>query len=69
MGYLKYVRQLWKNPKKNNREGYREKLIAWRREGSTVRVERPTRLDRARALGYKAKQGYTIVRARVRKGG
>jgi len=34
-----------------------------------VRVERPLRLDRARKLGYKAKQGFVMVRARVRKGG
>jgi large subunit ribosomal protein L15e len=32
-------------------------------------VEHPTRLDRARALGYRAKQGYIVVRARVRRGG
>lgn len=41
----------------------------WRRGPAIVRVERPTRLDRARALGYKAKQGVVVVRARVRKGG
>ena len=37
-------------------------------EENFIRVDKPTRLDRARALGYKAKQGYVIVRARVRKG-
>ncbi|MEW5760909.1 MAG: 50S ribosomal protein L15e, partial [Candidatus Thermoplasmatota archaeon] len=30
---------------------------------------KPTKLYRARELGYKAKQGYIIVRARVRRGG
>ena len=45
-----------------------ERRIQWRKEENFVRVEKPTRLDRARALGYKAKQGYVIVRARVRKG-
>lgn len=34
-----------------------------------MRVEHPTRLARARALGYRAKQGVVVVRARVRKGG
>lgn len=34
-----------------------------------VRVEKPLRLDRARALGYKAKQGVVVVRSRVRRGG
>ncbi|MBR3409458.1 MAG: 50S ribosomal protein L15e, partial [Candidatus Methanomethylophilaceae archaeon] len=38
------------------------------KEENFLRIERPTRLDRARALGYKAKQGYIVVRARVRKG-
>jgi large subunit ribosomal protein L15e len=33
------------------------------------RIEKPSRLDKARALGYKAKQGFVVVRVRVRKGG
>ena len=33
------------------------------------RIARPTRLDRARRLGYKAKQGIILVRVRVRRGG
>jgi large subunit ribosomal protein L15e len=41
----------------------------WRREGSVVRVERPTRIDRARTLGYKAKQGIAVARVQVRRGG
>src|SRR5688500_14989345 len=44
------------------------RLYQWRREPVITRVERPTRLDRARTLGYKAKQGYVIVRTRVRRG-
>ncbi|MFH1787160.1 MAG: 50S ribosomal protein L15e [archaeon] len=44
-------------------------LIAWRKSDAIVRVERPTRLDRARSVGYKAKQGFVIVRARVKRGG
>lgn len=34
-----------------------------------VRVSRPTRADKARRLGYKAKQGYVIYRVRIRRGG
>ncbi|CAI5744807.1 unnamed protein product [Peronospora destructor] len=33
------------------------------------RVNGPTRVDKARRLGYKAKQGYVIVRVAVRRGG
>ena len=34
-----------------------------------MRLEHPTRLDRARSLGYKAKQGIFVVRQRVAAGG
>jgi len=43
--------------------------IEYRKGHSVERVDRPTKIYRARALGYKAKQGFIIVRARVRKGG
>ncbi|MEM3390933.1 MAG: 50S ribosomal protein L15e [Archaeoglobaceae archaeon] len=46
-----------------------ERLQKWRKEPAIVRVERPTRLNRARALGYKAKRGIIVVRVRVRRGG
>lgn len=46
-----------------------ERLQKWRREPAVVRVERPTRLNRARALGYKAKRGIIVVRVRVKRGG
>ncbi|HIH38379.1 50S ribosomal protein L15e [Candidatus Woesearchaeota archaeon] len=69
MGAYKYIQEAWKKPKENMPELFRERLIAWRKEPVCVRVERPTRLDRARALGYKAKTGYIIVRQRVTKGG
>jgi large subunit ribosomal protein L15e len=69
MSLYKYVKDLWKKPKKNAPELWRERLIAWRKEPTTVKLERPTRIDRARSAGYKAKQGYIIVRQRVLRGG
>ena len=69
MGYLKYVREAWKTPKKTLGKEYQAKLILWRKENATVRVERPTRIDRARSVGYKAKQGILVVRQRVTRGG
>lgn len=33
------------------------------------RVVRPTRPEKARRLGYRAKQGYVIYRIRIRRGG
>ena len=69
MGLYQYVRDVWKNPKQNLGPVWRERLIAWRKEPSTIRIERPTRIDRARALGYKAKPGIFMVRQKVPRGG
>jgi len=46
-----------------------ERVILWRRQPAIFRTEKPTRVDRARKLGYKDKPGYVIVRVRVRRGG
>ncbi|MEM3670993.1 MAG: 50S ribosomal protein L15 [Thermoprotei archaeon] len=48
-------------------QGYRRRLTEWRRLGAVTRTE-PTRTERARALGYKRKQGFAVVRVRIRKG-
>ena len=69
MGIYKYIKQLWKKPKKNNPELWKKRLIQWRREPVSVRIDKPTRLDKARELGYKAIKGFVIVRQRVKKGG
>jgi len=66
----KYISELWKRPKEGLLgEIQWERMIQWRKGPAVVRIERPTRLDRARALGYKAKQGVIVVRSRVRRGG
>lgn len=69
MGYLKYVREAWKTPRESMPEMWRERLLQWRREPVTIRIEHPTRIDRARSLGYKAKKGFVLVRQRVLRGG
>ncbi|MBL7147873.1 MAG: 50S ribosomal protein L15e [Nanoarchaeota archaeon] len=69
MGYLKYVRELWKKPKGKLKDILKERLIEWRKSNAVVRVEKPTRIDRARSLGYKAKQGIIIARVRALRGG
>ncbi len=69
MGYLKYVKDAWKKPRENMGESYRLKLVEWRNSDSIERVEHPTRIDRARSLGYRAKQGFVIARVRVIRGG
>jgi large subunit ribosomal protein L15e len=45
------------------------RAVELRRQPAAVRVDRPWRLDRARALGYKAKEGVVIIRMRVSRGG
>jgi len=69
-GMYHYIAELWKKPSDGElRELMKERLIKWRRQPAVVRVEKPTRVDRARSLGYKAKLGFIVVRVRVRKGG
>jgi len=64
MGYLKYVQNAWKKPETVNKNA-----LEWRKQLATTRLEHPTRVDRARSLGYRAKQGIIIVRQRVDRGG
>ena len=68
--YYGYVRDAWKKPEETYVDELRwERLQSWRKEGSVTRIERPTRIDRARTLGYKAKQGIIVTRVKVRRGG
>jgi len=65
-GLYYYLKQAWKKPDKKT---LRERMIAWRKSGVFTKVDKPLRLDRARALGYKDKKGFIIIRIRVRRGG
>jgi len=69
MGIYKYIGKMWKKPKANLGGLYKERLIKWRKENSIVKIDRPTRLDRARSLGYRAKTGIVMYRVRVKRGG
>ena len=70
MGVMKHINSVWKQPKKNISSDYRrDRMASWRREPVFQRVDRPTRLDAARRMGYRSKQGITVVRTRVRRGG
>ncbi|RJQ16836.1 50S ribosomal protein L15e [Candidatus Woesearchaeota archaeon] len=69
MGLYQKIRELWKNPSEQLGAIYRERLAEWRKQPVTIRIQYPTRIDRARSLGFKAKQGFLIVRQRVSKGG
>ncbi len=69
MAMYKYISELWRQPKENLGDLWKQRLIQWRKEGSVIRVDRPTRLDRARSIGYKAKKGFVIARVKVDRGG
>lgn len=67
--FYNYISEFWHNTDSEEYKQLRmERIKQWRKEGAVVRIEKPTRLDRARRLGYKAKPGYIIVRSRVRRG-
>lgn len=65
-GLYHYLGEAWKSL---SRETTQSRLIQWRASDAVVEVEKPLRLDRARALGYKAKKGFFVVRVRVIRGG
>ena len=53
---------------KENSPELRAKAVEWRQQHALERIERPSRLQKARQLGYKAKQGVDVVRMRVGRG-
>eukprot|EP00921_Rhytidocystis_pertsovi_P018569 GHVQ01029395.1.p1 GENE.GHVQ01029395.1~~GHVQ01029395.1.p1 ORF type:complete len:206 (-),score=17.41 GHVQ01029395.1:292-909(-) len=69
MGAYKYMEELWKK-KQSDVLRFLMRVRTWeyRQLPSVHRCQRPTRPDKARRLGYKAKQGFVIYRVRVRRG-
>lgn len=66
-GLYQHIRKNWVSG--NYIDTIKQKTIQWRKQKTVERISKPTRLDRARALGYKAKKGYVIARVKVKKGG
>ena len=69
MTFYKYITRFRRTFKDEARRIKRERLIAWRKQGSIVKIHRPTNLSRARSLGYKPKQGVVLIRVKVPRGG
>ena len=61
--------QVWLKMLKENPIELRQRAVVWRNENAVTRVEKPSRIARARRLGYKAKQGIIVIRMRVGTGG
>ncbi len=74
MGYMKYVKKLYEAPGKEKSGGSEFKSLlterkkSFRKGRTVVTLEKPTRIDKARQYGYRAKQGFVVARCRVRKG-
>jgi large subunit ribosomal protein L15e len=65
----KYMTEEWNKPEDSFvKELMQKRVVEWRQQNAVLRINRPTRLDRARKLGYKAKQGFIILRVRIRRG-
>ena len=61
--------KVWYIMWKENSPEIRQRAILWRKQNAVTRIEKPSRLLRARRLGYKAKQGIIVIRMRVGTGG
>ena len=61
--------KVWIRLWNENSPDIRDRVIGWRKQSAFTRIDRPSRLQRARRLGYKAKQGIIVVRMRVGTGG
>ncbi|MHB8566785.1 MAG: eL15 family ribosomal protein [Nitrososphaerales archaeon] len=65
----RHIARTWRSMTKESSQAFKQRAIIWRRGATYERLERPSRLDRARALGYKAKQGVVVVRIKITRGG
>jgi large subunit ribosomal protein L15e len=61
--------KVWLKLWKENAPELRDRVVSWRKQNAVTRIEKPSRILRARRLGYKAKQGIIVVRMRVGTGG
>ncbi|CAE8591110.1 unnamed protein product [Polarella glacialis] len=69
MGAYKYLEEMWRK-KQSDVMRFLARLRTWeyRQLPAVHRCSRPTRPDKARKVGYKAKQGYLVYRVRVKRG-
>jgi large subunit ribosomal protein L15e len=65
----KFIAKQWRKQDKDLKTLLKGRVVEWRKGKTVERIEKPTRLDRARSLGYKAKKGFVLARVKIRKGG
>jgi large subunit ribosomal protein L15e len=76
MGLSKYLTKVFQNEWKGTKdEDYnykslmQKRAMEYRKETkSVIKIDKPTNLVSAKQVGYKAKQGVFVVRAKIRKG-
>jgi large subunit ribosomal protein L15e len=61
--------QTWLKMWQENSPVLRDKAVLWRKQNAVTRLDKPSRIQKARRLGYKAKQGIIVIRMRVGTGG
>ena len=70
MGVYKYLEEIWKKKQSDlMRFVLRMRTWEYRQLPAIHRCTRPSRPEKARKLGYKAKQGFVVYRIRIRRGG
>lgn len=69
MPLYRQISRTWHGIMHEKKGDIRARAVQLRKEPAMLRVERPWRLDRARALGYRAKEGVVVIRMRVSRGG
>ena len=70
MGAYKYLEELWKKKQSDlMRFVLRMRTWEYRQLPAIHRCSRPSRPEKARKMGYKAKQGFVVYRVRIRRGG
>ncbi len=61
--------KVWLKLLHENAPEIRDRVVQWRKQHAVTRIDKPSRIQRARRLGYKAKQGIIVIRMRVGTGG
>ena len=70
MGAYKYLEEIWKKKQSDlMRFVLRMRTWEYRQLPAIHRCSRPSRPEKARKMGYKAKQGFVVYRVRIRRGG
>src|SRR5579872_5659682 len=63
------IGETWQKVFKDKSGDILQRAIELRKGPTMTRIERPSRLDKARMFGYKAKEGVVVIRIKIAAGG